>query len=213
MKSIILFSIVILSLIISSSSCNPPNEKNEIVNKNYADPKNELLAAKQKLFEQENQLVEQEKINLENQKKASEALALEQAKNLANKSLLHLNRENNYEADYNNPYDMIENFLIAENSRDFDYIFGFFSSNLRRYYGHMRPTYYSLQDLYQKSWNTNSYSKNTLLTIDPINENVFLVRIEYNWRKFNSSKLNSKEDLLKFVLDNDDRIIEVFSIN
>jgi len=70
MKSIILFSIVILSLIISSSSCNPPNEKNEIVNKNYADPKNELLAAKQKLFEQENQLVEQEKINLENQKKS-----------------------------------------------------------------------------------------------------------------------------------------------
>ena len=213
MKSIFLFSIVILSLIISSSSCNPPNEKNEIIAKNYADPKNELLAAKQKLFEQENQLVEQEKINLENQKKASEALALEKAKNLANKSLLNLNRENNNEAGYNDAYDMIENFLIAENSRDFDYIFGFFSSNLRRYYGHMRPTYYSLQDLYQKSWNANAYSKNTLLTIDPINENVFLVRIEYNWRKFNSSKLNSKEDLLKFILDNDDRIIEVFSIN
>ena len=32
----------------------PTKSKNEIVNKNYADPKNELLAAKQKLFEQEN---------------------------------------------------------------------------------------------------------------------------------------------------------------
>ena len=50
-------------------------------------------------------------------------------------------------------------------------------------------------------------------SIDEINNNVFLVKIQYKWRKYNSTKLNSKQDLLKFVLDEDDRIIEVYSIN
>ena len=52
-------------------------------------------------------LVEQEKINLENQKKASEALALEKAKNLANKSLLNLNRESIQKLFYNNFIDIM----------------------------------------------------------------------------------------------------------
>jgi hypothetical protein len=144
--------------------------------------------SKTEYLKAEIKLLEKEKINLKNQKKISEA-------------------------GHNNPYDMIEDFLIAENSRDFDYIFGFFSSYIRRYYGHTRPTYYSLRNLYQKAWKVNSYSKNTLLDIDEINNNVFLVKIQYKWRKYNSTKLNSKQDLLKFVLDEDDRIIEVYSIN
>jgi hypothetical protein len=68
--------------------------------------------------------------------------------------------------------------------------------------------------LYQKSWSSNSYSKNTVVTIDQIVENEFLVIINYEWERYSDpSKFNSKYDNLKFVLDDNNKIIEVYSIN
>ena len=94
------------------------------------------------------------------------------------------------------------------------YIYSFYSPYLRRYFGLNNPTYSSLQNLYTKSWNSNSFSKNTVVTIDQIVENEFLVRINYEWHRYSSpSKFNSKYDNLKFVLDNENRIIEVYSLN
>ena len=49
---------------------------------------------------------------------------------------------------------------------------------------------------------------------NPINGNEFIVKINYQWSKnSNPSKVNSKFDNLKFVLDNDNKIIEVSSLN
>ena len=186
MKSISFLSIITLSLIICS--CNPPTKKNT----NDSDSKKELLEAELKLLEREKKILEQEKINLKNNR------VIKNRKDLDNRAAQSI----------------ITNFLSAEGSKDFSYIYSFFSPSLRRYYGLNNPTYSSLENVYQKAWNATPYSKNSFISIDPINGNEFIVKINYQWSKnSNPSKVNSKFDNLRFVLDNDNKIIEVSSLN
>jgi len=211
----ILLSIITLSFGISA--CNTPIKKDKDKDKVKADHEKELLEANRKLLESEKKLLELEKINLENSKIASDKEAKFKGNNrvVKNKEVLNREYENSTNSDYySDAESTISDFLSAENARDFEYIYSFYSPYLRRYFGLNNPTYTSLQNLYTKSWNSNSYSKNTVVTIDPIIENEFLVRINYEWQRYSDpSKFNSKYDNLKFVLDNDNRIIEVFSIN
>ncbi len=207
MKSISFLSIITLFLIICS--CNTPNKNNS----DDSDSKKALLEAELKLLEREKKILEQEKINLENSKTPID----EQAKLIENNRVIKSRKDldnstnNDY---YSDAQSIISNFLSAENSRDFSYIYSFYSPSLRRYFGLFSPTYSSLENVYQKAWNATPYSKNSFISIDPINGNEFIVKINYQWSKnSNPSKVNSKFDNLKFVLDNDNKIIEVSSLN
>ena len=207
MKPISFLSIITLSLIICS--CNPPTKKNT----NDSDSKKELLEAELKLLEREKKILEQEKINLENSKTPidEQAKLIEDNRVIKNRKDLDNSTNNDY---YSDAQSIISNFLNAENSRDFSYIYSFYSPSVRRYFGHNNPTYSSLGNMYQKAWNSTPYSKNNLISIDRINGNEFLVKINYQWSKnSNPSQVNSKYDNLKFVLDNDNKIIEVSSFN
>ena len=207
----------IITLSFGISACNPPIKKDKNIDEVKADHEKELLEADRKLLESEKKLLELEKINLENSKIASdnEAKFKENNRIIKNRGVINREYENNTNNDYySDAESTISDFLSAENSRDFEYIYSFYSPYLRRYFGLNNPTYSSLQNLYTKSWNSNSFSKNTVVTIDQIVENEFLVRINYEWQRYSSpSKFNSKYDNLKFVLDNENRIIEVYSLN
>ena len=208
MKSISFLSIITLSLIICS--CNPPTKKNT----NDSDSKKELLEAELKLLEREKKILEQEKINLENSKTPIDEQAKLIEDNRVIKNRKDLDNSTNNNDYYSDAQSIISNFLNAENSRDFSYIYSFYSPSVRRYFGHNNPTYSSLGNMYQKAWNSTPYSKNNLISIDRINGNEFLVKINYQWSKnSNPSQVNSKYDNLKFVLDNDNKIIEVSSFN
>ena len=186
MKPISFLSIITLSLIICS--CNPPNKNNS----DDSDSKKALLEAEIKLLEREKKILEQEKINLKNNR------VIKNRKDIDNKAAQSI----------------IENFLSAEGSKDFSYIYSFFSPSLRRYYGLNNPTYSSLENVYQKAWIATPYSKNNFISIDRINGNEFFVKIKYDYRKkSNPEILKSKYDNLKFVLDNNNKIIEVYSLN
>ena len=207
MKPISFLSIITLSLIICS--CNPPTKKNT----NDSDSKKALLEAELKLLEREKKILEQEKINLENGKTPinKPPQIIENNPVVNHSKDLENSNNNNY---YSDAQSIISNFLSAENSRDFSYIYSFYSPSVRRYFGHNNPTYSSLGNMYQKAWNSTPYSKNNLISIDRINGNEFLVKINYQWSKnSNPSQVNSKYDNLKFVLDNDNKIIEVSSFN
>jgi len=207
MKSISFLSIITLSLIICS--CNPPNKNNS----DDSDSKKALLEAELKLLEREKKILEQEKINLENGKTPinKPPQIIENNPVVNHSKDLDNSNNNNY---YSDAQSAISNFLSAENSRDFSYIYSFYSPSLRRYFGLFSPTYSSLENVYQKAWNATPYSKNSFISIDPINGNEFIVKINYQWSKnSNPSKVNSKFDNLRFVLDNDNKIIEVSSLN
>lgn len=207
MKSISFLSIITLSLIICS--CNPPNKNNS----DDSDSKKALLEAELKLLEREKKILEQEKINLENGKTPinKPPQIIENNPVVNHSKDLDNSNNNNY---YSDAQSAISNFLSAENSRDFSYIYSFYSPSLRRYYGHNNPTYTSLQNVYQKAWNATPYSKNSFINIDRINGNEFFVKINYEWSKnSNPSEVKSKYDNLKFVLDNNNKIIEVSSLN
>ena len=208
MKPISFLSIITLSLIICS--CNPLAKKNT----NDSDSKKELLEAELKLLEREKKILEQEKINLENSKTPIDEQAKLIEDNRVIKNRKDLDNSTNNNDYYSDAQSIISNFLNAENSRDFSYIYSFYSPSVRRYFGHNNPTYSSLGNMYQKAWNSTPYSKNNLISIDRINGNEFLVKINYQWSKnSNPSQVNSKYDNLKFVLDNDNKIIEVSSFN
>jgi len=207
MKSISFLSIITLFLIISS--CNTPTKNNS----DDSDSKKALLEAELKLLEREKKILEQEKINLENGKTPinKPPQIIENNPVVNHSKDLENSNNNNY---YSDAQSAISNFLSAENSRDFSYIYSFYSPSVRRYFGHNNPTYSSLGNMYQKAWNSTPYSKNNLISIDRINGNEFLVKINYQWSKnSNPSQVNSKFDNLKFVLDNDNKIIEVSSFN
>jgi len=209
------FLLSIITLSFGIYACNPPIKKDK--DKVKVDHEKELLEADRKLLESEKKLLELEKINLENSKIASdkEAKFKENNRVVKNKEVLNREYENSTNIDYySDAESTISDFLSAENARDFEYIYSFYSPYLRRYFGLNNPTYTSLQNLYTKSWKSNSYSKNTVVTIDQIVENEFLVRINYEWERYSDpSKFNSKYDNLKFVLDDNNKIIEVYSIN
>ena len=175
-------------------------------NKNDLDSKKKLIEAERRLLEREKKLLEQERSNF--QSKMNTATE-------SRKADIYIPPAPTRKAEINNDAKyVISNFLAAENSRDFSYIYSFYSPFLRRYFGHNNPTYSSLSAMYQKAWNSTPYSKNNLISIDQINGNQFLVKINYEWSKnSNPSQVNSKYDNLKFVLDNDNKIIEVSSIN
>ena len=207
MKPISFLSIITLSLIICS--CNPPNKNNS----DDSDSKKALLEAELKLLEREKKILEQEKINLENSKTPidEQAKLIEDNRVIKNRKDLDNSTNNDY---YSDAQSAISNFLSAENARDFSYIYSFYSPSLRRYFDLFSPTYSSLENVYQKAWNATPYSKNSFISIDPINGHEFIVKINYQWSKnSNPSKVNSKFDNLKFVLDNDNKIIEVSSLN
>ena len=208
MKPISFLSIITLSLIICS--CNPPTKKNT----NDSDSKKELLEAELKLLEREKKILEQEKINLENSKTPIDEQAKLIEDNRVIKNRKDLDNSTNNNDYYSDAQSAISNFLSAENSRDFSYIYSFYSPSLRRYFGLFSPTYSSLENVYQKAWIATPYSKNNFISIDRINGNEFFVKIKYDYRKKSKPKiLESKYDNLKFVLDNNNKIIEVYSLN
>ncbi len=213
MESKIILSSLVLNLLVFSCGISSDNTKN----KDAGDNNKELLEAEKKLLEQEKKLLELEKINLENSRLKLEEEKLK--KNQTIKNNPNTNQNNYSDPISNNIYygdaeSTISNFLEAENSRDFESIYSFYSPFARRYFGHYNLSYSSLQKLYQKAWNSTLYSRNTLLSVDQISENEFNVQINYEWRKSNNtSTLNSKYDNLKFILDNENNIVEIYSLN
>ena len=209
-KVILLLSIFIILIV---SSCN--SDKKTI----SSEEKEILLEARKRALEENNRLRERNKV-LED---VNSAKLIDQNSKIENEVARKADqnkmddRNGTSSSQYvniDNASIVITNFLSAENSRDFSYIYSFYSPSLRRYYGHNNPTYTSLQNVYQKAWNATPYSKNSFINIDRINGNEFFVKINYEWSKnSNPSDVKSKYDNLKFVLDNNNKIIEVSSLN
>jgi hypothetical protein len=140
MKSISFLSIITLFLIICS--CNTPNKNNS----DDSDSKKALLEAELKLLEREKKILEQEKINLENGKTPinKPPQIIENNPVVNHSKDLENSNNNNY---YSDAQSAISNFLSAENSRDFSYIYSFYSPSLRRYFGLFSPTYSRMENV------------------------------------------------------------------
>ena len=108
---------------------------------------------------------------------------------------------------------IISNFLQAEDNRDFDQIFSFYSTDLKRYWTFKYPSYSKLKKEYTSSWNRTIYSKNTIQDIVKINDFTFDVNIDFEFLQYNHENSKNVNSVLRFVLDQNGKISELFGVN
>jgi S1-C subfamily serine protease len=117
-------------------------------------------------------------------------------------SNLYNDNSNNVTSDYNNSKsnkvtyriekektnyeNTIRDFLKAEENRDFDKIYSFFSPKLSRYYDINNPNYSKLKNRYEYLWGFVSNSRNYINSIDKINE--YTYDLNTNYKYYNERK-------------------------
>lgn len=109
-------------------------------------------------------------------------------------------------------YDVIIAFLKAEDNRDFDLIYSFFSPQLKRYYHLNDPDYSKLRESYETAWSFTSNPKNQIEEIEDVDEYTYDVLTTfsfYNQKKKEEQNVISK---VRFIFDRDGKIIETYNI-
>lgn len=139
----------------------------------------------------------------------SERVSIENIKNSI-KQPEEENIENSFKFD---AASIISNFLIAEDHRDFEEIFLFYSTDLKNYWSFKNPSYSKLKKEYTSSWNRTMYSKNTILDIVKINDYTFDVNIDFEFLQYNHENAKNVNSVLRFILDENGKIIELFGVN
>jgi len=107
---------------------------------------------------------------------------------------------------------IISNFLLAEDNRDFEQIFSFYSSNLKRYWDFKYPSKSKLNKEYIASWNRTSYSRNTVQNIVKIDDFTFDFYIDFEFLQYNHENAQNVQSVIRFVLDKDGKIVELFGV-
>lgn len=112
-----------------------------------------------------------------------------------------------------NHQEIIRAFLKAEERRDFDLIYSFLSPKFNRYYDITDPNYSKLKKRYEYLWGFTSNSRNSVQSIDKINDFTYDLHTEYtyyNQRKEQEFTVNSS---VRFLFDSNGKIIETYNIN
>lgn len=106
----------------------------------------------------------------------------------------------------------IRDFLKAEEERDFDKIFSFFSPNLSRYYNILNPTYSRLQKKYSIVWSITSNARNNILSIHKINDYTYDLITDFSYYHIRRHKDEKVKTTVRFLFDKYGKIIETYNI-
>lgn len=118
--------------------------------------------------------------------------------------------ENYREADYS---EVIRNYISAEDNRNFDKIYSFYSTNLKRYWSTKNPSYSKLKKQYENSWKSTSYSKNYIDRIVRNSVTSYDLFTKYEFFRIKLDKTFTVESQIRIVFDGNGKIIEVYKLN
>ena len=107
----------------------------------------------------------------------------------------------------------LKQFLQAEDNRDFDKIYSFFAPNMKRYWSFEYPSYDKLRKEYLASWNRSQYSRNNIQQIEKITDLSFNVYIDFEFLQYNHENEKHVNSELRFVFDENGKIMEMYGIN
>lgn len=108
---------------------------------------------------------------------------------------------------------VVRNFIDAEDERDFEKIYKYFSNDVVRYYNNYYPSYTDLKKSYEKSWNQTAYSSNEIITINMIDENNLNVNTVFTFFDNRTNRENKINSLLRFTLDEFGKITHIYKLN
>ena len=114
------------------------------------------------------------------------------------------------ELDYS---EKIRMFINTEDERNFDEVYSYYSTNLKRYWSMKNPSYSKLKIQYEGAWNTTSYSKNHIDKIVRIDANTYDLYTRFEYFRIKNGITKTTDSQLRFVFDNNGKIIELYKIN
>jgi len=133
---------------------------------------------------------------------------------IASKKILRINNDIESKTSEGMDYsDKIRNFILAEDSRDFDKIYSYYSPKLKRYWQTKNPTYSKLKKQYINAWKSTSYSKNDIDRIVRINSNTYDLYTRYEFYRIKLGKTFTVNSRIRFIFDNKAKISEVYKVN
>ena len=108
--------------------------------------------------------------------------------------------------------DIIRKALKAEEQRNFDEIYSYYSPYMRRYWDIYYPDYKTLKKSYEYVWDFTSYSYNEVNKIVRVNTNTFDLYTQFTY--FDNNKLQSfkTKSIIRYVFDNNGKIKEIYGI-
>jgi hypothetical protein len=112
------------------------------------------------------------------------------------------------------PYygDIIRDYLKAEDSRDFDAVYKFFSPNLEKYWNLSQPSYETLKKAYERSWSSTLNSSNHILKTETVSENIYNVEVEYTFTLKKTYETKTTHSKIRFEFDKDGKITATYGI-
>tara|TARA_R100000306_G_scaffold62450_2_gene70353 strand:- start:1112 stop:3817 length:2706 start_codon:yes stop_codon:yes gene_type:complete len=102
--------------------------------------------------------------------------------------------------------------LFAEEQRNFNDIFSFFSSNMSRYWDMNNPSYSDLKKRYEYIWGFTSNSKNKIEKIEKVNTYTYDLYTEFSYYNLNNNENFVTNSIIRYVFDNNGKIIATYGI-
>ena len=106
----------------------------------------------------------------------------------------------------------IYSFLLAEEQRNFDEIYGYFSPRMSRFYDINNPNYNSLKVRYEYIWGFTTNSKNTVQSIERINDYAYDLNTKFSYYNLKKEQELSVLSKIRFLFDSEGLIIENYAI-
>lgn len=106
----------------------------------------------------------------------------------------------------------IRGFVKAEEKRDFDLIYSFLSPHFSRYYDMTSPNYSKLKERYEYLWGFTSNSKNSIQSINKINDFTYDMRTIYSYYNQRKNKNFTVNSTVRFLFDSNGKIVETYGV-
>lgn len=129
------------------------------------------------------------------------------------KSLSENNENNNQKPTKKTDFSTeIRGFITAEEKRDFNLIYSFLSPHFSRYYDITTPSYSTLKERYEYLWSFTSNSKNSIQSIDKINDFTYDMRTIYSYYNQRKNKTFTTNSTVRFLFDSNGKIVETYGV-
>lgn len=107
---------------------------------------------------------------------------------------------------------IIHSLINAENNRDFNTIYSFFSNEMVRYWDIQNPNYKKLKNRYEYLWNITTNNSHTIVEIYEYSSHHFVLKGIYTYFSIIDKKEKKINTEVHYIFDSSYKIIEVWGI-
>ncbi len=100
----------------------------------------------------------------------------------------------------------------AQDNRDFDQLWGYYSPDMTRYWDMNNPTYGKLKKRYTSVWNKLSYSTNEITSVEHVSGNTYDMNTTFTYQMKKSGKTKTGYSTVRYKFDDYGRVVEVYGL-